>query len=282
LFISVSFRLTNYTTIPTPYQSPFSFFINTQHRENRPLLLNDFSLLKTNARQFEIVFDKEIMVKEKVNEMERIFAIGDIHGCLNHLTNLIQMLDINTEDTLVFIGDYIDRGPDSKGVLDFILDLKKDLKKVICLRGNHEEMFLNFYLGRKDALLFLRNGGQSTLASYGMLGKSANGIVGKLPDTHLQFLKSLPLYFETEDYIFVHAGLRPGISLKQQDPCDLLWIRDEFIFSTVDFGKIVVFGHTPFREPFFQMHNKIGIDTGAVYWGKLTCIELPDQRIYQT
>lgn len=212
--------------------------------------------------------------------MDRIFAVGDIHGCLDKLRDMISLLDIDrNRDTLVFIGDYIDRGPDSKGVLDFILELKRDLKNVICLRGNHEEMFLDFYLEQKNGMLFLMNGGRDTLASYGMK-KTADGMEVNLPEEHLQFLKELPFYVEFEDFLFVHAGLRPGIPLKQQNHRDLLWIRQEFFLSDADFHKVVVFGHTPFSKPFL-MENKIGIDTGAVYGGRLTCIELPERQIYQ-
>ncbi|OPY90692.1 MAG: Serine/threonine-protein phosphatase 1 [Syntrophus sp. PtaU1.Bin208] len=212
--------------------------------------------------------------------MERIFAIGDIHGCLEQLKGMISLLDIDRErDTLVFVGDYIDRGPDSKGVVDFILELKRELKHVVCLRGNHEEMFLDFYRDGKNGPLFLRNGGRDTLSSYG-LKKTAGRKTFELPEAHLQFLTALTLYFETEDFVFVHAGLRPGLSLEEQDPYDLLWIRHEFFFSEEAFPKVVVFGHTPFSQPLLE-ENKIGIDTGAVYGGKLTCIELPDRKIYQ-
>jgi len=164
-------------------------------------------------------------------------------------------------------------------VLDFILELKRDLISVICLRGNHEEMFLDFTLERKNGPLFLRNGGRETLSSYG-LKKTAEGTAVNLPDAHLDFLKALPLTFETEDFLFVHAGLRPGLPLEQQDPYDLLWIRHEFYLSDADFPKVVILGHTPFSQPLLT-ENLIGIDTGAVYGGKLTCIELPDRKIHQ-
>lgn len=212
--------------------------------------------------------------------MKRIFAVGDIHGCRDQLRALIALLDIDRErDTLVLIGDYIDRGLDSKGVLDFILELKRELKHVVCLRGNHEEMFLDFMGEGKTGALFLENGGRETLSSYGL--KRITGVMaGILPATHLQFLQALPLYFETEDFLFVHAGLRPGIPLERQDPFDLLWIRQEFYLSDTDFGKVVVFGHTPFPQPLL-LEDRIGIDTGAVYGGKLTGIRLPDRQIYQ-
>lgn len=212
--------------------------------------------------------------------MERIFAVGDIHGCLHQLQGMISLLDIDRErDILVFVGDYIDRGPDAKGVVDFILELKRDLRNVVCLRGNHEELLLDFYLEGKNGPLFLNNGGLETLHSYG-LKKKSEGSSLRLPDAHLQFFQTLPFYFETGDFLFVHAGLRPGLSLEEQDLHDLLWIRHEFFLSDADFSKVVVFGHTPFARPLLTEHI-IGIDTGAVYGGKLTCIELPGRKIYQ-
>lgn len=211
--------------------------------------------------------------------MEKIFAIGDIHGCLSHLERLISVLDIRSnKDRLVFIGDYIDRGPDSKGVVDFILNLKDTFRKVTCLLGNHEQMLLNYLHGR-DVELFLSNGGASTLASYGFQTFRENNS-SHVSDCHLQFYHSLLPFCEIDDYVFVHAGLRPGIPLAEQIPDDLLQIRHEFIKSRYDFGRKVVFGHTPFPAPLFEF-NKIGIDTGATYGGHLTCLELPSMQIYQ-
>lgn len=212
--------------------------------------------------------------------MGKIYAIGDIHGCLAKLTQLMNRIGIDADkDMIVFIGDYIDRGPDARGVVDFILDLKKTVRNTVCLMGNHEQMFLNYYLEGKDASLYLDNGGVSTLTSYGF-SLDKKGKKGNVPDSHIRFFTSLLPYYETEDYIFVHAGLRPGISLKQQILDDLLWLRFEFINSTHDFGKTVVFGHTPLCEPCME-ENKIGIDTGSVYGGKLTCIQLPERKLYQ-
>lgn len=207
--------------------------------------------------------------------MGKIFAIGDIHGCANKLIALTDQIDIDFEqDTLVFVGDYIDRGPDSFEVVEYLLDLKKRSSNIIFLKGNHENMFEK-YLSGPDKQTYLMNGGQKTLESY--IGQHPTG--PPIPAAHLGFFKSLVLFYETEDYIFVHAGLRENIPLEMQDPDDLLWIRNEFIQSDHDFGKMVVFGHTPFLEP-LVMSNKIGIDTGAVYGHKLTCVRLPDMEFY--
>ena len=208
--------------------------------------------------------------------VENFFAIGDIHGNLSHLEQLLEKIKpaLNQEkDTLVFLGDYIDRGPASKGVVDFILQLRKDLPHIVCLKGNHEDMLLDWVLNGKNYDLYLYNGGAATIKSYSPDGEF------KLPQEHLDFFTSLLLYYETEKYIFVHAGIRGGIPLEEQDPHDLIWIRDEFILSPHDYGKTVVFGHTPLQRVFIAP-NKIGIDTGAVYGGTLTCLELPAQRFY--
>jgi serine/threonine protein phosphatase 1 len=211
---------------------------------------------------------------------ERILAIGDIHGCNRQLRQLLDRIAADPRtDTLVFIGDYLDRGPDVCGVIDTLLELKQTCPGTVFLKGNHEEMFLNFYREGRDEMLFLVNGGASTLDSYGLTPAEARA--GRaFPEDHLRFLASLPLTYETEDYLFVHAGIRPGIPLADQSSEDLLWIRHEFIESDRDFGRTVVFGHTPLREPLIAK-NKIGIDTGAVYGGRLTAIELPARRIHQ-
>jgi serine/threonine protein phosphatase 1 len=214
--------------------------------------------------------------------MGKIFAIGDIHGCMLKLDNLMEKLHVNArEDTLVFIGDYVDRGPDSKGVIDSILEIRQVINNVVCLQGNHEQMFLNYYYEHRDEELFMHNGGLRTLISYGFMseGRSENFNV---PEHHLQFFSALRPFYETDHYIFVHAGLRPGIPLEQQDMDDLLWIRYDFINSPFDFGKTVIFGHTPisYHTPHIEK-NKIGIDTGAVFGGRLTCLELPEMIIHQ-
>ena len=212
--------------------------------------------------------------------MEKIFAIGDIHGCLHKLKSIMVNIDIDAQnDTLVFIGDYIDRGPDPRGVVNFVLGLRESINHVIFLKGNHEQMFLNYLRDDKHKRFFLANGGGRTLSSYGFV-ETAEGAKVNVPENHMQFFKSLLPYYETDDYIFVHAGLRPDIPLEEQDVDDLIWIRYEFIRSSHDFGKTVVFGHTPLSRPLIES-NKIGIDTGAVFGGSLTCVELPEVRIYQ-
>lgn len=212
---------------------------------------------------------------------ERIFAVGDIHGCLDHLQQLIRMLPIRKErDRLVFIGDYIDRGFDSQGVVDYVRCLQENLCETVCLMGNHEQMFLD-YLEGCNKEMFLYNGGLETLVSYGLHGRKEVSRAD-LPPGHLTFFQNLWPYYESDEFILVHAGLRPDVPLSKQSLNDLLWIRFEFIKSDYDFGKTVIFGHTPLSKntPFYGT-KKVGIDTGAVYGGRLTCLELPSQRLYQ-
>jgi serine/threonine protein phosphatase 1 len=179
-------------------------------------------------------------------------------------------------DQLIFIGDYIDRGPNFIEVVDFLIDLKKHSPGTIFLKGNHEDMLEN-YLNGSDRFTYLLNGGQQTLDAY--LSRSSNPDKFPVPTEHLEFFNSLQLYHQTDDFIFVHAGLREKVPIESQDKTDLLWIRDEFIYSDYDFGKLVLFGHTPFKEPLVQP-NKLGIDTGAVYGNFLTCVQLPEIEFF--
>jgi diadenosine tetraphosphatase ApaH/serine/threonine PP2A family protein phosphatase len=208
---------------------------------------------------------------------QKIFIVGDIHGCLDMLKRLMDQIEWRPDiDRLVFLGDYIDRGDDPKGVVDFILELLKSSTLIECLIGNHEAMFLD-YLARRDRGLFLINGGWTTVASYHMDGDIRDNDL--LSPEHRAFYGSLKMVVELEDHYIVHAGFRPGVEIGKQSRTDMLWIRDPFIHSDFDFGKRVIFGHTPFQEP-LVMKNKIGLDTGAVFDNRLTCLELPDLRFH--
>ncbi len=209
-----------------------------------------------------------------------IYAVGDIHGCLDQLEMLLDEVQPDLEQgVLLFVGDYIDRGPDSRGVVEYVLRLQQQYPRdhVICLKGNHEAMFLDFLQGLEREL-FLFNGGLGTLRQYwGDNWDSKKELI--LPPEHESFFQELRPYYETPDYIFVHGGLKPGVPLVEQEEKDLLWIRGEFITSMEDFGRLVIFGHTPFRSP-LVMPNKIGIDTGAVYGNFLTCLKLPKKEFF--
>jgi len=197
------------------------------------------------------------------------YVIGDIHGCLDPLQRLIEKVKPKQGDELIFVGDYIDRGPESRQVVDYLLELPH---RRIFLMGNHEKMLLDFLDG-EDQEMFLANGGQATLRSYG-------GDADDIPDAHRAFFKSLRPMYETADYLFVHAGIRPMVPLAQQQIRDLVWIRHEFFQFIGRFPKPVVFGHTPLRQV-LMAEDRIGIDTGCVYGGKLTCLKLPERRIIQ-
>lgn len=203
--------------------------------------------------------------------------MGDVHGCLDMLRRLIDKIDWRPdEDSLIFLGDYIDRGADSKGVVDYVLELTKVSVRVQCIMGNHENILLDF-LNTGEPRLLIMNGGIPTLESYQAANKNVDDPM--IPHDHAAFFKSLPTYIELEDYYVVHAGFRPDVAIEDQSLEDLIWIREPFIFSDYDFGKTVIFGHTPIAEP-LMMDNKIGLDTGAVYGNRLTCLELPRMKFH--
>jgi len=200
--------------------------------------------------------------------MKKTFVIGDIHGEFPLLIELMNDLPIDWDnDRIVFLGDYIDRGNFIKETINYLSQIKGD---VVFLRGNHEDMFLKYLVG-KDMELYLLNGGKKTLSQI-------DDLIW-LKD----FIMKTQIYFEDENYFYIHGGLEDRSiedNIRYCDPEDLLWIRDDFIESRYDWGKKIVFGHTIFETPLIE-DNKIGIDTGAYINGVITCIELPSEKIYQ-
>ncbi len=216
---------------------------------------------------------------DKVVKTERrVFAIGDIHGCALELEALIRKLKIRNEDLVIFLGDYIDRGPDSARVVDIVLDLKRKCE-VITLIGNHEAMFLDF-LERPETPgsgMFILNGGASTLAAY----TRADGSIG-ISDAHLKFFKELKYFYETKSHFFVHAGVpnQPLSTLNEKDHGhQMIWSRQPFLSSNYNWEKIIVHGHTPVEQVEIR-DNRINLDTGCVYDRKLTAMEFPSRKIY--
>lgn len=214
----------------------------------------------------------------------RFFVVGDIHACPRELEVLLSSLALTPEDQLVFLGDYVDRGPDARAVVDLLVAMKTDgVCQMTFLKGNHEDMFLDFlgYEGRYGEA-FLVNGGHATAKSYGIpqdvVGKEAASL---LPPAHLDFYLSLETVLVENDILCVHAGLDPRRPLSEQSEEDLLWIRQEFIFHPHNFSYTVVFGHTPHREVLFDLPFKVGIDTGLVYGGKLSCLEVMEKQLFQ-
>lgn len=219
----------------------------------------------------------------------RIYAVGDIHGRLDLLDRLLALIDgddaarPHCASEIVFLGDLVDRGPDSRGVVERLLALSRSGRPVRFLLGNHEQVFLRAAEGDASALRFLiRIGGKQTLLSYGITEEEyrsldfdelARVVPTKVPREHLDFLASFERLVEAGDYLFVHAGLRPGVAIEDQETKDLCWIRDDFLNHRDSFGKIVVHGHS-ITDDVDDRPNRIGIDTGAFASGRLTAIGL--------
>lgn len=217
----------------------------------------------------------------------RIYAVGDVHGRADLLKHVLARIDAHTAQNPVirpvhlFIGDYIDRGPDSRDVLDLLIGTS-DNHEAVFLKGNHEAFLLDFLENPSVLQTWGRNGGLETLMSYGLkptLKANASAVqsdfadaLGQaLPKRHLDFLRNLASSFTCGDYFFAHAGVRPGVPLSAQREQDLLWIRDEFLLHEKSFGKTIVHGHTPVREIDIRS-NRINIDTGAYVTGRLSCL----------
>jgi serine/threonine protein phosphatase 1 len=213
----------------------------------------------------------------------RVYAIGDIHGCMDRLMALHEMIaeDIAarpaSHTTLIHLGDYVDRGADSAQVIDWLINQPPvPSDETINLMGNHEHMMLSAVAGAdKEAPgLWITNGGADSLLSWGISRTVPPAEwAGRIPRQHLMFLRDLAASHRIGPYMFVHAGIRPGIPLAQQSRQDMLWIREPFLSSQLDHGAVIVHGHTPKREPVVQP-NRIAIDTGAVLGGLLTCVVL--------
>jgi serine/threonine protein phosphatase 1 len=214
---------------------------------------------------------------------ERIYAIGDVHGCLDRLVALHEAIaeDIGARPaehtTLVHLGDYIDRGSDSAQVVDWLINGPPvPADKIVNLMGNHELMMLSAVAGldREASGLWLANGGADSLLSWGISRNVPPGEwATRIPRQHLIFLRDLAISHRIGPYLFVHAGVMPGVPLEQQNRQDMLWIREPFLSSRDNHGAVIVHGHTPKREPVVQP-NRIAIDTGAVLGGDLTCVVL--------
>lgn len=231
-------------------------------------------------------------VSAQVPAGQLVYAIGDVHGRSDLLAELLRKIkedaahEAPAKKILIFIGDYVDRGPDSRGVLDLLLNGLPDGFSAHFLKGNHEELLLDFLDDPRRLDHWRMNGGGQTMASYGadVEGLEETGASGEdwrdafmdvLPPAHLDFLRRLSLQLRWGGYFFVHAGVRPGIPLDAQNEHDLLWIRTEFLETAEPFGAIVVHGHTPQPEPVVR-DNRIGIDTGAVFTNRLTALKLRD------
>jgi diadenosine tetraphosphatase ApaH/serine/threonine PP2A family protein phosphatase len=201
--------------------------------------------------------------------MPLTYAIGDIHGCLDKLCSLLLRCEKHAAGrpmSFVFVGDYIDRGPQSCGVIDCLIDLKAQRgENVVTLTGNHEAMALAVIDGRSPSQLWFAQGGLATLKSYGVMEPR------ELPRGHVDWLRALPLRYDDGRRFFVHAGVNPATPLETQDDFDLLWIREPFLSHRGDYGRLIVHGHTPLVDGVPELHgNRLNLDTGAVFGGPLT------------
>jgi serine/threonine protein phosphatase 1 len=217
----------------------------------------------------------------------RIYAVGDIHGRADLLSELFMRIDDDlkarpTIDSVqVFLGDYIDRGPNSRQVIELLIARRR--RNALFLKGNHEDCALRFLSDPTVLAAWQSIGGVHTLLSYGVMPtrgddpesqhQVSTALRRAMPDSHRRFLEGLVLSFACGNFFFVHAGARPGIPLQRQSQRDLLWIRDDFLLHEEDFGMVVVHGHTPTYKPDIRS-NRINIDTGAYATGRLTCLVL--------
>ena len=222
----------------------------------------------------------------------RLFAIGDVHGRLDLLEEMHRRIaddlagDPPDDWRVIHLGDYVDRGPDSKGVIELIRRAARNDRRVIALCGNHDVGVIDF-LGRpaKDSL-FAMYGGRQTALSYGVEAdfssqwsarQAADALLAAMPDAHVEFLSDLPRQCQFGDFFFCHAGIRPGVPLDGQNPDDLIWIRGEFLRWTDLRDKVVVHGHTPHGEPEI-LPNRVNVDTEAWRSGVLTALVIDGNR----
>jgi serine/threonine protein phosphatase 1 len=230
-------------------------------------------------------------VRRSVPEDLRVYAIGDIHGRLDLLEALHEAIRGDARDhggarrLLVYLGDYVDRGPASRQVIDLLIAQPLEGFEAVHLLGNHEFFLRRFLTDPGVGDVWLMNGGETTLQSYGIepwddppadserLPWLSRRLDAALPAAHRRFLEGLRHSHAVGDYLFVHAGIRPGVPLDRQEPEDLIWIREPFLGSQQEFGKLVVHGHTPDVAP-VRRSNRICVDTGACYGGRLTALVL--------
>jgi serine/threonine protein phosphatase 1 len=224
----------------------------------------------------------------EIDLAQRLYVVGDLHGCIAETEIMLKHLEVSeeltAEDVVIFIGDYIDRGADSKLVVEALLSFRVRFPQTIFLKGNHEEMLLSFlgFGAVESGLSYLANGGEKCLVSYGFSLETPPGeVLTKLPASHLDFYRSLDHYVIAPGFVFTHAGLNPIRELHSQVEEDLLWIRNEFIYNVHYFKHTVIFGHTPYENVLFHLPFKVGLDTGLVYGNMLSALELIEGKVFQ-
>lgn len=238
----------------------------------------------------------------RMAEGRRLYAIGDIHGRADLLGSLLSQIDTDIRanagadvaPTLVFLGDYVDRGLESRRCVDTLIGLAEGARDVHFLKGKHDDALLQFLDDPASGARWLRKGGAETLFSYGVrapanrssakdLARTADALRAAMPASHLAFFKALKLHVRFGDYLFVHAGLKPGVALENQAEKDLLSIREPFLKSRDQWPFVIVHGHTP-AERFYRDARRIGVDTGAYATGRLSavCLEGDAVRLFST
>lgn len=241
------------------------------------------------------MFSKLFSARGRIPDSEVVYAIGDIHGRADLLSRLHRTIEQEVAAseqqrrfTIVYLGDYIDRGPHSSDVIDLLLDEPVKGAESVLLKGNHEDALLRFLAGDAGADAWLSIGGGATAMSYGVSLRGSDNsalssetvrdrLLAAIPSRHLSLLEQLKLFYEAGDYLFVHAGIRPGVPMEHQDPKDLLWIRGEFLQSRRNHGKIVVHGHAS-GSTVVERPNRICIDTAAYATDRLSCIVLEGRQ----
>ena len=230
------------------------------------------------------------------SSFERIIAVGDLHGCSEPLLRILEKIDPSRKDLLIFIGDYVDRGPDSQRVVQALIDFSGSFPGCRFLKGNHEDMMLGalgFDACIHDINTWMYNGGAHTLKSYGVgfdtvtsgipaSGDPVSDFRTALPDSHRSFFMNLPLYLESDRFLFCHAGVAPHLPVAagKSNDFDLLWTREHIHAAVLAWEKTVVCGHTPLREVLFR-DRLICVDTGLYYYGKLSAVDVLSREVYQ-
>jgi serine/threonine protein phosphatase 1 len=242
-----------------------------------------------------MVSDDQPHKKPKVPDGVRVYVVGDIHGRLDLLTSLhaqiaaeLAQLPDDGNRLVIYLGDYIDRGADSFGVVDLLINRPLTGCESVFLKGNHESEMESFLLSPKPNHLWTQHGGMETALSYKVRVKAQISAVDRMlelrdkfieaiPAEHHRFYSNLRFGYEVGDYFMVHAGVRPGLALALHKPEDMLWIREPFLSCAAPFEKMIVHGHTVTPKP-ITLPNRIGIDTGAYKSGKLTCLVLEGEQ----
>lgn len=221
----------------------------------------------------------------------RVYAIGDVHGCIDELRQMIENIDAEQaffqtkQSKIIFLGDYVDRGSENRAVIDYLIELQNSDRDVVFLRGNHDQKVLLFLKKpKRTGADYLKWGGDATLRDYGIdvndyetMQDAADGFAKNLPETHKAFFESLEYSHCIDDYFFCHAGVRPEIALSEQTNHDLCWIRTDFLFYDEPFEKVIIHGHTIVDEPEVKQ-NRINVDTCCFGTGKLTAVVLEDEK----